>query len=115
MARVYFGYIQDTYPAYRCMAKTGNGQGPNLFIEFLKKELNWTKHYARNDDLKEEYFDIECSALTEMWNKFEKSGIRFKSGLLSTPSSMLKPHAATIQQVEVSRLPNRVKHWLRGY
>lgn len=115
MARVYFGYIQDTYPAYRCMAKTGDGQGPNLFIEFLKKELNWTKHYARNDDLKEEYFDIERSALTEMWNKFEKSGIRFKTGLLSTHTSMLKPHKAMIQQVEVARLPNRVKHWLRGY
>lgn len=39
MPRVYFGYIQDVYPAYRCNAKIGSGQGPNIFIEFLKKNL----------------------------------------------------------------------------
>lgn len=114
MPRVYFGYIQDVYPAYRCTAKTGSGQGPNIFIEFLKKELNWSKHYGRYD-FKEEYFDIDCSELKGLWKKFEESGIKFKTGLLSTQTSMLKPHEATIQQVEVSRLPRHIKYWLRGY
>lgn len=114
MARVYFGYIQDKYPAYRWNANTGTGQGANVFIEFLKKELNWTKHYGKCD-FKEEYFDISNVALPELWKKFEKSGIKFKTGLVSEHTNELRPHEATIQVVEVARLPIHIRHWLRGY
>lgn len=112
MARVYFGYIQDKYPAYRWNNIVG--QGTNLFIEFLKKELKWQKHYNKGE-FKEEFFDISTVALPELWKKFEKSGIRFKTGLVSTQSNALKPHEATIQVIEVAKLPIHIRHWLRGY
>lgn len=114
MSKVYFGYIQDVYPAYRWNANTGTGQGANLFIEFLKKELNWQKHYA-NGEFKEEYFDISVVELSKLWKKFEESGIRFKTGLVSEHANELRPHEATIQIVEVARLPQHIRHWLRGY
>lgn len=60
---VKFGYIMDCYPT------THNNY--NLFLDYLKKITNWTKHYSEKE-FQEEFFEMSEEEVESHWKEYKK-------------------------------------------
>lgn len=58
-----FGYILDMYPTENNVR--------NNFLEYLKEETDWVKHFTEKD-FEEEYLEIEECEVESYWTSFKE-------------------------------------------